>query len=338
MAAPAFAYAHGGPVGWARLRTQPADFRVDEVLGFEPGGGGEHAWVWVRKRGVNSDDVARALAQLAGVRRRAVNFSGMKDRQADTGQWMSLHLPGRDDPDWAALAPEIAAVERAVRHPRKLRTGTHRANRFALRLREVSADRGALDARLASLRAGGSPNHFGPQRCGRGGENLRRARARLAPEAERRPRGIHLSAARSWLFNRVLDARVRDGTWVAPQPGDALMLAGTHAVFQYQGDEGDIADRLGAFDLDVTGPLWGTGQQPVGDTTAARERAWLADEIELRAGLENAGMRAKRRPLRAAAADLAWRHEGGDLYLTFTLARGTFATSLVRELVDTDEP
>ena len=337
MSPPILAHAHGGPAGQAILRTEPDDFRVDEILGFEPGGGGEHAWLWVRKRGANTDDVARGLAELAGVRRPAVGFSGMKDRHADTGQWFSVHLPGREPPDWSALAPDIGTVEHVVQHSRKLRTGTHRANRFALRLRAVDADATVLTDRLEKVRALGFPNYFGPQRFGRGGENLRRARLLLTGDAPRRARGIQLSAARSWLFNRVLDARVRDRTWAAPQPGDALMLAGTHSVFEYRGDEGDIEARHAAFDLDVTGPLWGIGRQPVGETVAARERELLADESALCTALEAIAMQARRRPLRAAAPDLEWTRDGDDLHLTFTLTTGTYATSLVRELLETTD-
>lgn len=328
-----FAHAYGGPGGHGDMRTEAADFRVDEVLGFEPGGGGEHAWLWLRKRGVNTDDAAHALARFAGVRRGGVGSSGMKDRHADTGQWFSVHLPGREDPDWSDLDPAVGVVETAVRHNRKLRTGSHRGNRFELRLRAVTGDREMIDTRLASVHAGGFPNYFGPQRFGRGGENLRRARRLLAPDAIKRARGLHLSAARSWLFNRVLDARVRDGSWVTPQAGDALMLAGTNSVFEYRGDEDDIQRRHDRFDLDVTGPLWGTGEQPVGAAVAARERALLADESELREGLERIEMRARRRALRAAVPDLEWAWHGADLELRFTLGRGVFATSLLGEAV-----
>ncbi len=330
-------HAHGGPGGRGWLRSEAADFRVDERLGFEPGGGGEHAWLWIRKSGANSDDVARTLADIAAVPRRTVGFSGMKDRHADAGQWFSVHLPGRADPDWARLDPALGRVELARRHYRKLRTGSHRGNRFRLRLRAVSGDRGLIEARLRAVRDGGFPNYFGPQRFGRGGENLRRARRLLAPDAGRRARGIQLSAARSWLFNRVVAARVRDGTWTRALPGDAVMLAGTHSVFEYRGDEADIQARIDACDLDVTGPLWGVGRQPLGAAALERERAWLADEGELCAGLERIGMQARRRALRTRAADLDWRWQGDDLELAFSLERGVFATSLLAEVIDADD-
>ena len=327
------ATAWGGPAGTARTRTTPEDFAVEEGLGFEPGGGGEHLWLWVRKRNANSEDVARGLAQRAGIARGAVGYSGRKDRNAVTRQWFSLHLPGAGAPDPGALAGEGWHVERSVRHARKLRTGTHRDNRFRLRLRECTGDPGVLEARLQAVAGGGFPNYFGPQRFGRAGENLKRARAALRAGRRRLP-GIELSAARSWLFNLVLDARVREASWDRALIDDALMLAGSHSLFRCRGDEPDLGARLAAHDIDPTGPMWGLEPPVTGPAALERERAWLAGEAELCAALERTGVRHSRRPLRAVARELQWHRAGDVLQLDFVLPRGAFATSLLREILD----
>ena len=50
-------------------------------------------------------------------------------------------------------------------------------------------------------------------------------------------------------------------------------------------------------------------------------------------GLEEAGLEADRRALRARAHELAWRWRGEDaLELAFTLASGAYATALLREV------
>lgn len=331
------ATAWGGPAGTARIRARPEDFQVEEVLGFEPGGGGEHLWLWVRKRGANSEDVAAGLARRAGIPRRRVGYSGRKDRNAEACQWFSLHLPGSAAPAPACLDRAGWQVERAVRHARKLRTGTHRANHFRLCLRDFRGDRAAADARLRAIAAAGHPNYFGPQRFGRAGENLKRARAALADGTPRRLPGMQLSAARSWLFNRVLEARVRDGSWCRALPDDALMLAGSHSLFRCRGDEADLQGRLDGHDIDPTGPMWGIDPPVIGPAALARERAWLADEETLRAALERLGVAHSRRPLRAWPGDLEWSWAGDCLLLAFTLPRGAFATSLVHEVVDARE-
>ena len=51
--------AWGGALGPGVLRASPEDFQVDEILGFEASGAGPHALLRVRKRGANTEWVAR---------------------------------------------------------------------------------------------------------------------------------------------------------------------------------------------------------------------------------------------------------------------------------------
>ena len=74
--------AYGTPPLTAILRSIPEDFRVEEILGYEPDGEGEHAFLWVEKREANTDWVARELARFAGVSPMHVGYAGLKDRHA----------------------------------------------------------------------------------------------------------------------------------------------------------------------------------------------------------------------------------------------------------------
>jgi len=329
--------AWGGPAGTGQLRVEPEDFQVEEMLGFEPGGGGEHQWLWIEKRNANSEDVAAAIARHCGVSRRAVGYSGRKDRNAVTRQWFSVHLPGRAGPEWPVAGTGEWQVLDAVRHSRKLRTGTHRANRFRLRVHGFEGDAAVAEARAAAVRDHGFPNYFGPQRFGRNGENLGRARLALSEPGRRRVPGIHLSAARSALFNRVLDARVGDGSWNRALVDDAMMLAGTHSVFRCTGEEDDLEARLAAHDIDPTGPMWGRGEAAAGPEAVRRERRWLAEERPLCEALERLGVTHSRRALRVRPGALEWCLSQAMLELRFTLPAGAFATSLLREIVRTHE-
>jgi tRNA pseudouridine13 synthase len=61
----------------------------------------------------------------------------------------------------------------------------------------------------------------------------------------------------------------------------------------------------------------------------------LADWGAWRHGLEAAGLRQGRRALRAPVHDLAWRWIREDgLELAFSLPAGSFATAVLRELLD----
>jgi tRNA pseudouridine13 synthase len=315
------------------LRREPEDFEVEEILGFEPDGEGQHALLWVEKRGLNSDAVAAVLARVAGVDARQVSYSGRKDRHAVTRQWFSVDLAGRAEPDWAEGMPEGVVPLRAERHRRKLRRGSHQGNRFRLRLRDVDGDWAALEQRLERVAVEGVPNYFGPQRFGRDGGNLEQARAWFAGGRRRGPKDLLLSAARSHLFNRVLAARVVEGNWQRACPGEPLILDGSASYFTPEAVDASIEGRLSRGDVHPSGPLWGRGEGPMAPGEVDR----LADEADLRTGLERAGLRLERRSLRLFPARFEWHREGSDLLLAFELPRGTFATAVVRELADVGE-
>mgnify|MGYP001617928887 CR=1 FL=1 len=168
----------------ATLRATPEDFVVEELMPYTLTGAGEHLWVKLRKRGYNTEQVAKQLARTAGVTRREVGYAGMKDRHAITVQWFSLLLTGRPDPDWGSL-PEGMTVVESTRHSRKLKTGALAGNRFIIALRDCS-DGSLIHYRDAVLRRGeeirtqGVPNYFGEQRFGHGGGNIAAARAMFA--------------------------------------------------------------------------------------------------------------------------------------------------------------
>ena len=160
-------FAHGGPVLQGYLRTTPEGFVVEEELGYQASGEGEHVFLKVRKRGRNTQEVARAIAKLAGVSQLAVGYAGLKDRHALTTQHFSVQLPGREAPDWAALEDDSLQVLSAERHHRKIRRGSLQGNRFAIRVDRVQGDRDRAEQSLQRIAAAGVPNYFGAQRFGR---------------------------------------------------------------------------------------------------------------------------------------------------------------------------
>ncbi|OHC47109.1 MAG: tRNA pseudouridine(13) synthase TruD, partial [Rhodanobacter sp. RIFOXYA1_FULL_67_6] len=214
-------WAYGVPPLQARLRSTPEDFQVEEILGYDADGAGEHALLWVEKRGANTDWVARELAKFAGVPQVAVGYAGMKDRHALTRQTFSVQLAGKPDPDWSAFPHAEAKVLAVTRHSRKLKRGALRGNRFVLVLREVQGDRAMAEQVLAQIAARGVPNYYGEQRFGREGGNVAQARAMFGGRrVDRDKRSFLLSAARSQIFNSVLAVRVERGAWDSPLEGE----------------------------------------------------------------------------------------------------------------------
>lgn len=326
--------------GRALIKQEADDFRVDEILGFEPDGEGDHAWLLIRKRDTNTQWLAGALARHAGVARRDVGFSGLKDRAAVTTQWFSVPVAGRAEPDWSALASPRVELLAVTRHAKKLRRGVHKGNRFRIRVRDFAGDREALCARAGALAASGAPNYFGEQRFGRGGGNVGGAWEMLGEGRRVRDRGLrslYLSAARALLFNRVLARRVRDGSWRRALAGEALMLDGSHSVFAITEPDADIEARLAALDLHPTGPLWGSGEPLAGGEALALESGVLAECGAWRDALSGAGLRHARRALRVPLAGLELDFEAPDRPVVgFALPAGAYATMALRELVNVD--
>ncbi len=328
--------AHGEPCGSAVLKAVAEDFQVDEVLDIPLSGEGEHLWLWVEKRNLNTEEAARRIARAAGVPLKMISYAGLKDRQALTRQWFSLHLPGKADPDLAAAEGEGLTILQRTRHQRKLQRGAHSANGFTLRLTELRGEHVALDARLERLKAQGVPNYFGLQRFGYQGGNLHGARdfaGKGELPVQRNLRSRLLSAGRSYLFNRVLAERVADGSWSQARVGDLLAFTDSRSFFP--AGEAECSDpRLAILDLHPTGPLWGEGGSPAGGGILALERRVADGEALIANWLAQAGMKHERRILRLPIGGLSWHYPEPDiLQLEFVLPTGCFATAVVRELV-----
>lgn len=329
-----------GPVAaTGSIRCQPRDFRVFEVPAVTLDGEGNHLWLEVEKSGANTDWVAGRLAAAAGVPRRDVGFAGMKDRHGVTTQWFSIGLQEADNADWEDWSIEGVRFLQAARHGRKLRRGALAGNRFELVIRELAGDTGGLEERIAALVADGFPNYFGPQRFGHGGRNLERARAWLehGGRVRRQQRSLYLSAARSYLFNQVLASRVQRGDWNRLLDGDVAQLDRRRPVFSCELPDETLERRCAAFEIHPTGPLPGKDGRGPERTAAAVEDAVLEQEPGLVAALGRAGVEAGRRSLRVVPVGLDARVDGDCLELSFELPAGSYATSLLRELVDTQD-
>ncbi|WP_043527527.1 tRNA pseudouridine(13) synthase TruD [Litchfieldella xinjiangensis] len=326
-----------GPPPAGAFRASPEDFQVEEQLGFAPEGQGEHLWLWVEKRDMSTLEVARRLARACEVTPRDIGYSGMKDRVAVTRQWLSVHLPGREAPvDLVQRLDDTPVViHEQARHPRKLKRGVHRSNRFVLRLTGEVARDPDVERRWQWLCDHGVPNFFGPQRFGPGGRNLVQARRVLARGWRKRDDrdGMMLSTARSFLFNELLSRRVADGSWRTGLPGEVMMLDGTQSHFLAERIDGTLSDRLACLDVHPTGVLWGSGNL-ASQGQAQQVEAMLAErEPSLCEGLDRAGVRMARRALRIRLGEPMLIREAQALTLRFDLPAGAFATSVLRELM-----
>lgn len=329
-------YLHGGPLGHAHFKTCPEDFVVEEQLGFEPSGIGEHCLVWVEKRNLDSNAAAAHLADSLGIRRRLVSHCGLKDRHAVARQWFSLHLPGQPSPDATALESPDLRILHITRNTRKLRRGIHAGNRFTIRLRNPQFDLTTAHQRWQQITQLGVPNLFGSQRFGNEGRNVEKALGLFRgtfTTSDRLLRGILLSAARSHLFNAVLAHRISQNSWDTPLPGEVYGFPDNGTLLLVNNQRGDEPSRFAQGQLELTAPLWGSGPLHSTDQVAELEQSVIAAFPELSTGLEVAGLRQERRVIRLRPTRPQWTLlDQGDLQLSFDLPRGAYATTLLREL------
>ena len=329
--------AWGEATGHGVMRQQNDDFVVEEIPLVTPSGEGEHLFLWIEKTGANTAWVAGQLAQEAGIQGRDVSYAGRKDRHARTRQYFSLHLPGKEDPPWRNWQIEGVSILSAARHVKKLRRGALAGNRFQLVIRGVSGTVEQLDKKLERIAGGGVPNYFGPQRFGRNGANIYKA-AQLLEQRKRFPRNVRnilVSSARSLVFNDLLAARVRAGTWNNLLPGDIVQLAGSQSRFRVAEPDGELLQRCADFDITATGPL--PGDDEPGHEAAEGENTIFEAHAEWVTALKNMRVASDRRPLRLAVKNLHWQHGEQSLQLDFELPAGAYATSVLRELLDCED-
>ncbi len=329
--------ATGDAPGRARMKAQAEDFVVDEQLGYVLKGEGTHDWLKIRKRGANTQWVGEQIARFAGVRGVDIGFAGLKDRHALTTQWFSVNVAGRARPDWSTLDVEGVEVLDVVAHERKLRRGALSGNMFTITLRDVAGKTQDIEHRLAAVRAEGFANYFGEQRFGIERRNLWHAQTLLVERrsAPRKRREIYLSAARSWVFNRVLAARVKAQTWNFPVAGDVMVLDGSNSVFAAPEIDAELVGRCAEFDVHPSGPLPGEGGIHASGDAGRFELEATAPYAAWIEGLIAARVAHARRSLRARADEMHWRWLAGDvLELTFTLRSGCYATVLLGEIIE----
>ena len=340
------AYANSEPDISASYKVKNEDFQVKEVLNFEPDGEGDHLFLYIEKNGLTTQDVQKQLMHFFNLAAKDVSYSGMKDKQALTRQWFSVKQVNRDVPgargaklarDTSELNSNQLTVQRTLKNKRKLRRGSHRANQFSIRLRDLSDKPDALIERLNRIGSDGVPNYFGEQRFGRNGDNVSKAKQFFDGTLiikGRYQRGIYISAARAYIFNQVLSRRVETRTWNTYISGDLMSLDGTSASFKPDEWDQVLAERLDKKDIHPSGPLWGSGKVLSKDLCAALEMEVINAEEKLKSGLEQIGLEHERRALRSMPRNLQYSIEDDStILIQFSLSKGVYATSLLRELV-----
>lgn len=293
-------FAYGEPLGEVLFKQCPQDFVVVEALHYALSGEGEHLYLQVEKQNANTQDVKVQLAKRFGLPLKSISEAGLKDKHALTRQWISVHWPIKAElPD---LNFDSFRILNKDRHQKKLKRGAFGYNEFTITVREVEASHEQIEQRLQSLSTDGFPNYFGKQRFGNNLSNLDNFMSMLSgARLKRHTKALAISAARSFLFNQMLDKLIQDKGW--PLSGV------THGL------------------------LWGKNNKEINEHMVEVASFVTGKYTQLSEGLEKLDVELGFRHLSVKPNNLAWRWlDDHSLQIQFELPPGCFATAFLREL------
>jgi tRNA pseudouridine13 synthase len=164
----------------------------------------------------------------------------------------------------------------------------------------------------------------------KGGRRPQRGRRRGRSDKDR----LMLSAWQSELFNRWLALRIQRGGFQELELGDLAKKVETGGLFLVEDMDVD-RPRFLRREIDYTGPMFGTRMRRPTGRPDALEREVL--EQELRGAdeevLARAGLDGTRRAGRIAPRAMSISSSGADLVVSFELPKGSYATTLLEELM-----
>ncbi|MBN1179340.1 MAG: tRNA pseudouridine(13) synthase TruD [Anaerolineae bacterium] len=324
-----------------QIKAEPAHFVVEEIPLYDASGEGQHVYVHLTREGWATRELQERLADLFGIRHSDVGCAGWKDKHAHVTQTFSLDLPTADAGDVARrIAAELPVqVEWARRHRNKLKTGHLIGNRFHIVVLDPHPQALARsEAIAAALRERGLPNFYGVQRFGMHGDNAQKGRAALLTGRGPRQRWLHqlvLRAYQSALFNMWLAARIERGWFRQLLAGDVAKKTDTGGMFEVE-DAAVEQPRFERGEIDFTGPIYGHRMTWAGGAPGALEREILEHAGVTEPMLRQAHLTGSRRRGRLLVDDLTIESHPQGVLLAFSLPKGSYATTLLREMMKSE--
>lgn len=161
------------------------------------------------------------------------------------------------------------------------------------------------------------------------GESPERALAAIPGRSRR----FFVSALQSYLFNRVLDARLEHLDVL--ERGDLAYKHDSGAVFLVEDPERE-RPRVERFEISPSGPMFGYKMiQPQGRPAELESRVLAEEALRVEDfGRQRAlKLKGERRPLRVRISDVSLEEVECDLLLRFTLPPGSYATVVLDEVM-----
>jgi tRNA pseudouridine13 synthase len=277
----------------------------------------------------------------------------MKDKHARTTQTFSLNV-GHQPPSTVEQFVTDAMqrirdnldveVHWANMHRNKLRVGHLLGNRFVITITHLEQGLEESMARaevvVQAMARSGVPNFFGPQRFGATGSNVRQGMAMLLGERNQSARWLRrllATAYQSYLCNLYLSRRVEQGAFTHLLTGDVAKKYATGGMFTVA-DAALEQPRYEAQEISFTAPMYGPKMWAATDAAAELESAVLAESPVTLDHFDAFGLEGTRRLGRLLLPDctVETNEELQGVTIAFSLPKGAFATTILREVMKVD--
>ncbi len=143
-----------------------------------------------------------------------------------------------------------------------------------------------------------------------------------------------ISSARSHIFNLILAERISNNCWHKVIEGDILQLDNSHSWFRaIDATPEEIVNRMASFDIHLTAALWGEDEVQSSGQCANMEKQVATRHADYQDGFSTHRVKHDRRAIRTIPKQLNHEWNGDDMLLNFSLPPGSYATSVLREII-----
>jgi tRNA pseudouridine13 synthase len=324
------------------IRQKSSHFIVEELPLYEPSGEGIHLYLNITKQDITTRDIQVGLAKLFELDPSEIGKAGLKDKYAVATQTFSIVFDG-DQPTPDEIA-EIVENELHVKvnwakyHANKLRAGHLLGNKFTITITDVGDGAFEKAQKIADrIHMIGIPNYYGVQRTGEEGENIRQGWLLLKNRkriGDRWLRKLLISSYQSYLCNRYLAQRVENDKFTELIKGDIAKKHDTGGVFQVE----DLEIEQKRFDnkeISFTAPMFGYKMREAADESGIFESSIMDSVTITKKDFRKHHIKGTRRMGRILPEITVSTSEDG-LMVSFTLMKGSYATTVLREFMKND--
>jgi len=363
------------PIDWqGSYKSYCRDFKVREILQpsleyslnsteDKDSSDYEHLWLYIKKTNLNTETVKKYLSIYFEIEMGDISYAGLKDKYAITEQWFSIRLPGgkkkidsnlllkfnlsryiqiinpATKSNNSTSIPSECVVLKARWFKRKIQKVDIQSNQFKIQIRSEQEIPESLFQRIKDISASGFANYFGHQRFGINGANINKAEQYFTSKGvvEDFHKGLMLSTARAYLFNKLLSLRINhfknfsfaeEDTFYDEIADRYLHKTESNANKLVRFHKGEIHPCLLLYGLGASESLQKLHGLDINGSLFNQDGVIK----KFCQGLEEHQVKPSFRPIRSIPRDLSYTQNKEGITIIFNLSRGSYATVFLEQL------